>query len=331
MLLMRAAIYDTYGLPEVLRVEDVETPQPGDKDVLVRVGAAPVSAADATFRAGTPRYSRLFTGLTKPKAKTLGVDFAGEVVAVGKDVSRFAVGDRVLGATGATFGAHAEYVRVPADGPLVMAPANLSYDEAASLSGGVLTALPFLRDHAHLRQGQEILINGASGQVGLAAVQLAKHFGARVVGVCSTAKLDLVTSYGADEVVDYVTEDFTRASRSYDVVFDAAGKSSFARCERVLKSGGAYLTAVPSPAIFRQSLWTRWFGDKRAGVAFTGLRKDGDKTADLRFLVEIAEAGHIRPAIDERYPLARAAEAHRRIESGLSRGTVLITMERHDS
>jgi NADPH:quinone reductase-like Zn-dependent oxidoreductase len=330
MITMKAVVYDTYGLPDVLRMEEVETPRPGDKDVLVRVGAAAVSAADATFRAGTPRYSRMFTGLTKPKAKTLGVDFAGQVVAVGKDVSRFAVGDRVQGVTGVTFGAHAEYVRVPEDGPLVMAASNLSYDEAAAISGGALTALPFLRDHAHLRQGQEILVNGASGQVGLAAVQLAKHFGARVVGVCSTAKLDLVTSLGADEVVDYVKEDFTRASRSYDVVFDAAGKSSFSRCGRVLKSGGVYLTTVPSPAILHQSLWTRWFGGKRAGIAFTGLRKDGDKTEDLRFLVGLAEAGHIRPVIDERYPLARAAEAHRRIESGLCRGTVLITMEQDD-
>lgn len=328
---MKAVIYDTYGLPEVLRIEDVETPQPGDKDVLVRVGAAAVSAVDATFRAGKPRFSRLFTGLTKPKAKTLGVEFAGEIASVGKDVSRFAVGDRVMGVTGSTFGAYAEYVRVPGDGPLVMAPSNLSYDEAASINAGVLTALPFLRDHAHLQPGQEILINGASGQVGLAAVQLAKHFGARVVGVCSTAKLDLVTSMGADEVVDYVQEDFTRASRTYDVVFDAAGKSSFARCKRVLKSGGVYLTTVPSPAILHQSLWTRRFGDKRAGIAFTGLRKDGDKTEDLRFLVELAEAGHIRPVIDERYPLARAAEAHRRIESGLSRGTVLITMKQGET
>jgi NADPH:quinone reductase-like Zn-dependent oxidoreductase len=330
MIFMKAVVYDTYGLPDVLRVEDVETPRPGDKEVLVRIGAAPVSAVDATFRAGKPLFSRLYTGLTKPKARTLGTDFAGEVAAVGKDVSRFAVGDRVLGVTGPSFGAHAEYVLAPGDGPLVVAPSNLSYAEVASFSSGVLTALPFLRDHARLRQGQEILVNGASGQVGLAAVQLAKHFGARVTGVCSTAKLDLVTSLGADEVVDYTKEDFTRASRGYDVVFDAAGKSSFGRCKRVLKSGGVYMTTVPSPAIFHQSLWTRRFGDKRAVVAFTGLRKDSDKTTDLRFLVEIAEAGHIRPAIDGRHPLARAAEAHRRIESGLNRGAVLITMDHDD-
>jgi NADPH:quinone reductase-like Zn-dependent oxidoreductase len=326
---MKAVTYYKYGSPDVLRIEDVERPAPGDKHVLIRVHAAVVTATDATFRAGDPLYSRLFTGPIKPKAKTLGGELAGQIVAVGKDVTRFTMGDRVFADTGPALGAHAEYVCMPEDGALALAPSTMSYTEAAAVCDGVLTALPFLRDHAHLHQGQEILINGASGGVGKAAVQLAKHFGARVTGVCGTAKLELVKSLGADEAIDYTKEDFTRTGRSFDVVFDAAGRSSFSRCGRVLKSGGVYLSTAPSPAIFVQSWWTARFGDRRAVIAFTGLRPSRDKAEDLRFLAEIAEAGQIRPVIDGLYPLSRAAQAHRRVDTRHNKGSVLITME-HD-
>ncbi|MFI7705255.1 NAD(P)-dependent alcohol dehydrogenase [Nonomuraea sp. NPDC049480] len=324
---MRAVTYYKYGAPDVLRIEEVQTPDPGDKDVLVRIHAVLVTATDATFRAGTPFVARMFTGPIKPKAKTLGGEFAGEVVAVGKDVTRFTVGDQVFADTGPALGAHAEYVCVPEDGALAVMPAGLDYAQVVAVLDGVLTALPFLRDNAHLHEGQEILINGAAGGVGRAAVQIAKHFGARVTGVCSTAKLELVKSLGADEVIDYTKEDFTRAGRTYDVVFDAAGKSSFSRSRRVLNSGGVYLSTAPSPGILLQSLWTRKFGDKRAIIAFTGLRPTTDKAEDLRFLTQITEAGQMRPAIDGRYPLAEAAEAHRRVDSGRKQGSVLITME----
>ncbi|MDP4503163.1 NAD(P)-dependent alcohol dehydrogenase [Nonomuraea turcica] len=325
---MRAVTYYKYGAPDVLGIEEVQTPAPGDKDVLVRIHAALVTATDAIFRVGSPFFARMFTGPIKPKAKTLGGEFAGEVVAVGKDVTCFSVGDQVFGDTGPALGAHAEYVCVPEDGALAVMPAGLDYAQAVAVLDGVLTALPFLRDNAHLREGQEILINGAAGGVGAAAVRLAKkHFGARVTGVCSTAKLELVKSLGADEVVDYTKEDFTRAGRTYDVVFDAAGKSSFSRSRRVLNSGGVYLSTVPSPGILLQSFWTRKFGDKRAVIAFTGLRPTTDKAEDLRFLTQITEAGQMRPAIDGRYPLAEAAEAHRRVDSGRRQGSVLIIME----
>ncbi|SEH03466.1 NADPH:quinone reductase [Nonomuraea solani] len=324
---MKAVTYRKYGTPEVLSVEDVPAPAPGDKDVLVKIHATVVTASDTTFRAGEPFLARLFTGPVKPKAKTLGGEFAGEIVEVGKDVTRFSVGDRVFGDTGPALGAHAEYVRVGEDGALAVMPAGLDYAEAVAVLDGVLTALPFLRDNARLREGQEILINGAAGSVGAAAVQLAKHFGARVTGVCSTAKLDLVKGLGADEVIDYTKDDFTRPGRTYDVVFDAAGKSTFSRSRRVLKSGGVYLCTNPSPGIFLQSFRTRLFGDKRAAIAFTGLRRNTDKATDLRFLTEITEAGQMRPVIDGRHPLTEAAEAHRRVDSGRKQGCVLITMD----
>jgi NADPH:quinone reductase-like Zn-dependent oxidoreductase len=324
---MKAVTYYKYGTPDVLRVEDVETPAPGDGDVLVRIHATVVTATDAIFRAGDPFFSRMATGPIRPKARTLGGEFAGEVVAAGKGVTRFAVGDQVFGDTGPQFGAHAEYVRVPENGALALMPAGLDHAQAVAALDGVLTALPFLRDHARLRKGQEVLVNGAAGAVGAAAVRLAKHFGARVTGVCSTAKREMVTSLGADEVIDYTGQDFTRGDRAYDVVFDAAGKSSFQRSKRVLKAGGVYLSTTPSPGILLQSFWTRRFGDKRAVIAFTGLRPAADKAEDLRFLTRISEAGLMRSAIDGRYPLAQAAEAHRRVDSGLKQGCVLLTMD----
>ncbi|WP_214105058.1 NAD(P)-dependent alcohol dehydrogenase [Acrocarpospora catenulata] len=324
---MKAVTYYKYGTPEVLGIEDVQTPTPGDKDVLVKIHATVVTATDAIFRAGDLFFSRMFTGPIKPKAKTLGGEFAGEIVAVGKDVTRFSVGDRVFGDTGPALGAHAEYVCVGEDGALAVMPTGVDYAEAVAVLDGVLTALPFLRDNARLQEGQEILINGAAGSVGAAAVQLAKHFGARVTGVCSTAKLELVKALGADEVIDYTKEDFTRPGRTYDVVFDAAGKSSFSRSKRVLKSGGVYLSTAPSPGILLQSFWTRRFGDKRAVIAFTGLRPTTDKAMDLRFLTQLTEAGQMKPAIDGRYPLTEAAEAHRRVDSGRKQGSVLITMD----
>ncbi|MEV0381690.1 NAD(P)-dependent alcohol dehydrogenase [Nonomuraea sp. NPDC050643] len=322
---MKAVTYHKYGAPDVLGIEEVPAPTPGDKDVLIEMHAALVTATDAIFRAGEPLFSRLFTGPRKPKAKTLGGEFAGEVVAVGKDVTRFAVGDQVFGDTGPALGAHAEQVLVSEDGALAVMPAGLEHAQAVAVLDGVLTALPFLRDHARLREGQEILVNGAAGSVGAAAVQLAKHFGARVTGVCSTAKLERVRSLGADDVIDYTEQDFTRAGRTYDVVFDAAGKSSFPRSKRVLNSGGVYLSTAPSPGILLRSLWTRKFGDKRAVIAFTGLRPATDKAEDLRRLTELTEAGRMRPVIDRRYPLEDAAEAHRRVDSGDRQGSVLIT------
>ncbi|GIG88690.1 NAD(P)-dependent alcohol dehydrogenase [Plantactinospora endophytica] len=320
---MRAAVYRTFGPAEVVRVEDVPTPTPDAEDVLIRVHAATVSVTDATARRGSPAFSRLFFGLRRPKWPVLGSEFAGVVEAVGPAVTRLRVGDEVVGVTGPDFGAHAEYVRVHQDAALAAKPADLDFAEVVALADG--TALAFLRDKARLGAGQTILVNGASGSVGSAAVQLAKHFGARVTGVCGTANLDLVRSLGADTVLDHTTDDFTRAGQTYDVVFDAAGKSSFGRCRRVLNPDGIYLSTVPSAAILFQMPWTAAFGRRKAVIAFTGLRKPAEKGRDLALVTELATAGRIRPVIADRYPLERIAEAHRHLDRG-KYGNIILTI-----
>ncbi|WP_203932057.1 NAD(P)-dependent alcohol dehydrogenase [Virgisporangium ochraceum] len=319
---MRAAVCTAYGPPDVVREADVETPTPGPDEVLVRVHAATVTAADRAFRSGTPRFARLFSGLRRPKKTVLGTEFAGEVAAVGAAVTRFAVGDRVFGATDLGLGAHAEYVRVKESGTLSAMPAGLTYAEAATLVDG--TALAFLRDHAGLHSGQSILVNGASGAVGVQAVQLARHFGADVTAVCSAAGADLVTRLGANRVVDYTRTDVTKEGRTYDVVFDVAGASSYGRCRRLLKPGGRYLTTVPSLAILVQAPWTRMVGGRRAIVAFTGLRPAAAKAKDLAVVKELFESGHLVAVVDRTVGLAHVADAYRHLDSQGKRGTTVL-------
>jgi NADPH:quinone reductase-like Zn-dependent oxidoreductase len=257
----------------------------------------------------------------------LGSDFAGQVEATGSAVTRFAVGDQVFGTVAPHFGAHAEYVCLPEQGAVALKPASLAYPEAAALVDG--TALCFLRDKANLRRGQTIVINGASGAVGSTAVQLAKHFGAIVTGVCSGANTELVRKLGADAVVDYTAADFARAGQAYDVIFDVAGKSSFSRCRPALNRAGVYLTTAPSPAILLQMPWTARFASRKAVVAFTGLRPAGEKREDLRYLAELAESAALAPVIDACYPLRRIADAHRHVDAGHKAGNVVVTMTGH--
>jgi NADPH:quinone reductase-like Zn-dependent oxidoreductase len=323
---MRAIVYTAYGPPAVLRLQEVDKPTPSDNEVLIRVHAAAVPTAELAARTGYPFIARLFTGLLRPKKAILGGEFAGEIEAVGKDVRRFRAGDRVFAAPGIGYGSYAEYKCLPEDGALAPRPAHVTAEEAAALAEGGLTALPFLRDSGQLQPGQRVLINGASGAVGAAAVQLAKSFGAEVTGVCSIRNMALVTSLGADKVIDYTTEDFTTTGQTYDVIFDAVGKSSFFRCRNSLKQGGIYLTTVPSLAILPQMFWTSKFGRKRAIIAFTGLRPPSEKAKDLRFLTELVEAGKLRPVIDRHYPLEQTAEAHGYVETGHKRGSVVITV-----
>jgi len=245
---------------------------------------------------------------------------------VGKDVTQFRPGDRVFGSAGTGFGAHAEYLCLPADGALAIKPDTLTYEEAVSIHPGALTALPNLRDAAHLRRGQHMLINGASGSIGTSAVQLAKYFGAEVTGVCSTANVDLVKSLGADRVIDYRHEDFTRTDQTYDTIFDTVGKSSFTRCKDALKQGGVYLTTVLSPAILTQMLWTSKVGTKKAMIIFAGLRSTSQKNADLAFCLGLVEAGVLKPVIDRCYPLQQIADAHRYVDTGHKKGNVVITV-----
>jgi NADPH:quinone reductase-like Zn-dependent oxidoreductase len=295
--------------------------------VLIRIYAAVVTAADCAARKGEPFFGRVAFGLTRPKKKILGTEFAGEIEAVGKEVKRFREGDQVYAATGLGFGAHTEYICLPEEGTLAIKPANMTYEEAAGACEGVLTALPFLRDRGQIRSGQKVLVNGASGAVGTYAVQLAKYFGAEVTGVCSTRNLELVKSLGAEEVIDYTQEDFTKNGLTYDIIFDAVAKSSFSRCKNSLTPEGVYLLTVPGLPVLLQMLWTSRFGRKKAKIMFASMRPPGEKTKDLIFLKELCEAGKIKSVIDRTYPLEQAAEAHRYVETGHKRGNVLITVE----
>ena len=323
---MKAIVYTKYGPPDTLQLKEVEKPAPRNNEVLIRVYAATVTSEDCTFRKGDPFIARFATGLTRPKITTLGSNLAGEIEAVGKDVKQFKQGDQVFAASDAALGAHAEYICLPEEGALALKPANMTSGEAASVCGGGLTSLPFLRDTGKIQRGQKVLINGASGSVGTSAVQLAKYFGAEVTGVCSTANLELVESLGADKVIDYTTEDFTKTGQTYEIIFDAVGKSSFSRCKGSLKQRGVYLSTVLTVAILFQMLWTSKIGSKKAMIVFTGLRPSSEKTKDLIFLKELAEAGGIKPVIDRRYPLEQTPEAHSYVEKGHKKGNVVITV-----
>lgn len=323
---MKALVYERFGAPDVVRVEEVADPVPAAGEVRVRVHATSVTAADASFRSGKPLSARMYAGVTRPRFPTLGGLFAGEIDAVDSDVTGFRVGDRVVGFTGPRLGAHAAYACVPADSALATTPASLTDAEAVAVCEGAMTALPFLRDEARLRSGAAVLVNGASGSVGSAAAQLAKHYGAHVTAVCSTANVELMRSLGVDDVIDYTREDFTRGGAAYDVIFDAVGKSSFARCKGRLRSGGVYLTTVPSLPILWHTMWTKRRA-RRAAIAFTGLRPSTEVAKDLVMLTELAADGHLRPVIDGRYTLDRAADAYRRVDSGHKVGSVVLAID----
>ena len=321
---MRAAVYRRYGPPDVVTISEMPKPVPRGDQVLVRIRAATVGIVDSLARRGTPFYARAHFGLRRPRFACLGTDFAGQIEAVGPGVTRFAVGDDVFGTTAPRFGAHAEYACVSELAALAPKPAGATYAEAAALADA--TALCFLRDKARVQRGQAVLINGASGAVGAAAVQLGKHFGATVTGVCSGPNTALVRDLGAVATIAYTETDFTRTGDSYDVIFDVAGASSFFRSRASLRRPGCYLTTAPSPAILLQMPWTARFGAKKAVVAFTGLRDASAKRADLGYIAGLAEAGALAPVIDECYPLERIAEAHRRVDAGHKRGNVVVTM-----
>jgi NADPH:quinone reductase-like Zn-dependent oxidoreductase len=335
---MKAIVYTKYGPPDVLQLKEVEKPIPKDNELLVKVYATTVTSGDVKARSSIYApvpwlLGRAMTGLTKPKRPILGMELAGEIESVGKDVKRFRKGDQVFGTTtGLGFGSYTEYICMPEE-PLpkktmlgnnvvAMKPANMTYGEAAAVPVGGLTALAFLRDMANIQSGQEVLINGASGSVGTFAVQLAKYFGAEVTGVCSTANVELVKSLGADKVIDYTKEDFTQAGETYDIILDAVSKSSFSRCKSSLKQRGIYLATAPTLAFILQMLWTSMVGRKKA--RFGGAE---EKAEDLIFLKELVEAGKIRSVIDRCYPLEQTAEAHRYVEQGHKKGNVVITVK----
>src|SRR6185437_11418409 len=321
---MKAAVCRRYGSPDAVTVEGVPTRSPRDDEILVRVRAATVGVVDGLARSGSPFYARVQFGPLRPRFPVLGSDFAGVVESAGRSVTRFGVGDGVFGTVAPRFGAHAEYVCLPSSGAVAPMPAGVTFAEAAALADA--TALCFLRDKAGLREGQTVLINGASGAVGAAAVQLARHYGAVVTGVCSGPHTGLVRKLGAEAVIDYTRTDFTRAGQRYDVIFDVAGKSSFLRCRGALSPGGVYLTTAPSPAIMMQMPWTARFGRTRAVVAFTGLRPAALKRADLLVLLDLVEKSSLTAVIGARFPLERIAEAHARVDAGHKKGNIVVTM-----
>ncbi len=323
---MKAIVYEKYGPPDVLQLKEVAKPTPKDNEVLIKIYATVVTTVDCGTRKGEPFFGRIVTGLLRPKTTILGFEVAGEIEEVGKDVKRFKEGDQVFGITTTSLGGHAEYICLPEDAPVAIKPVNMTYEEAAAVVEGACTALPFLRDKANIQSGQKVLINGASGSIGTAAVQLAKYFGAEVTGVCSTTNLELVKSLGADKVIDYTKEDFTKSGQTYDIIFDTVGKSSFSRCKGSLTQKGVYLTAT-GLAVVPQMLWTSKIGSKKAILALTGLMPSSEKTKNLVFIKELIEAGKIKAVIDRRYPLEQTAEAHRYVDKGHKKGNVVITVE----
>ena len=322
---MKAVVCTKYGSPDVLQLEEVEKPTPKDNEVLVEVFATTVTSGDSRMRSFTVPLSywllaRIALGLRKPKKPIFGSELAGEIESVGKDVKLFKKGDPIFAYLGHNVGAYAEYLCMPENGCLAIKPANVTFEEAAAIPFGGNTALHFLRK-GNIRSEQHVLIYGASGSVGTFAVQLAKHFGAEVTGLCSTTNLEMVKSLGADKVIDYTKEDFTKSGETYDVIFDVVGKSSFSGCMRSLKKEGIYLQAVATPALSVRMRWASITSSKKiiGGTATP-------KIENLIFLKELVEAGKIRPVIDRRYPLEQIVEAHRYVELGHKKGNVVITV-----
>lgn len=323
--MMKAIESIKYGSPKVFKCIETAIPCPKSDEVLVRVCAATVTSADVMMRKGKPVIGRLYLGITRPKKTILGFDFAGKIIEVGKNVSVFKIGDRVFGGT-TTLGCYAEYVCVNVEDVIATMPENTSYDEAAPFSGSAITAWNFLKGKANLKKNQKVLINGASGSLGTYSVQIARHFGAEVTGICSTDNLEMVKSLGADSVIDYITEDFTKNGEQYDVIFDTVGKRSFSECKNSLTQNGVYLSAVVGFPLFLQIIWTSLFGIKKAKSSATGLLPVKQRLNYLRELKELLKTGIIKTVIDHRYPLSQMAEAHMYVEKGHKKGNIIITM-----
>ena len=312
---MRAVVYERYGSPEVLCVADVERPVPGADEILLRNHATTVNRTDCGWRSGKPFFVRYFTGIRRPRRQVLGMEFAGEVEEVGSEVREFAIGDRVFGVKGV--GAHAQFVSVKESAAVAHKPASSTFEEAAAISDGACIALSCLRN-ADLREGRSILVYGASGSVGTAAVQLARHFGAHVTAVCNAKNVELVRSLGADEVIDYQREDFTKNGQTYDVIFDAVGKHSYRRCRRSLKPDGKY---IETDLGFMWHVPLLALTNKRVTLGMAKYTKE-----DVLLLKSLVEAGEYRAVIDRRYPLEEVVDATKYVETGQKTGNVVLTV-----
>jgi len=335
---MKAIVCTEYGPPDVLQLKEVEKPTPKDNEILISVYATSVNYGDIiarNFKEVSPRkfnmpflfwlIAKISFGLGKPKIKILGSEFAGEIEATGKDVKRFKEGDLVFGYLGQSMGAYAEYLCMPEDACVANKPANMTYEEAAVVPMGAIMALHLLREKGNIKPGQKVLVNGASGSIGSAAVQIAKTFGAEVTGVCGTPRLEFVKSLGADKVIDYTKEDFTQSGETYDLIFDVLGKGSFSRSKSSLSQNGCYLFASFKMKQLFQMLWTSMIGSKKVICALAP-----GSTEDLISVKDFIEAGKIKSIIDRSFPFKQAAEAHRYVEQGHKKGNVVITVD-HDN
>jgi NADPH:quinone reductase-like Zn-dependent oxidoreductase len=323
---MKAIVYEKYGSPDILELREVNKPAPKDNEVLIKVYATSVTVADIRSRSFTvPRSvwlpARITLGFRKPRKAILGMELAGEIETVGKDVTRFKKGDQVFAATLISYGAYAEYKCLPEDAAISIKPSNLTYEEAAILPIGARTALHYLRK-ANVQPGQKVLVYGASGSVGTYAVQLAKVFGAEVTGVCSTRNIELVKSLGADKVIDYTKEDFSNHGETYDVIFEAVDKSSFLACMRSLKKDGIYLN-VTTPLPNTPMLWAKMTSRRKLMLG----ENPPENADDLIFLKNLVEAGKLRPVIDRCYPLEQIVDAHKYVDKRHKIGNVVITVE----
>ncbi len=321
---MKAIVATAYGKPEVLKYQQVEKPVPKENEILVRVYASSATTADGMMRTGKPYFGRLMTGLFKPKHAIPGTGFAGLVETVGAAVHQFKSGDRVFGETTLGFSTNAEYFTIPENGVILQMPESMTFAEAATFGDGHVTSLNFLQEIAHIKSGQRVLINGASGSLGTAAVQIAKYLGAEVTGVCSTRSIGLVKSLGADHVIDYTKKDFTRLNDTFDVVFDTVGKSNFSRSRRILTEQGQYVSPVLKFSLLLQMMVTSFSRQQKARFAATGLRSDAELKALFIQLTDMFREGCLNTVIDRQYPLAKVAEAHTYIASGHKKGNVVI-------
>jgi len=324
---MKAIVHTAYGPPDELQLKEVEKPIPGDNEVLIRIYATTVTTSDCNVRNFTfvPKSfrfpARIYFGFKKPKFKILGVDFAGEIEAVGRDVKLFKEGDQVFGSPGTKLGAHAEYISLPEKGALAIKPAKMTYEEAAVIPLAGNTALFFIRNLGKIQAGQKILIHGASGAIGTYAVQLAKYYGAEVTGVCSTTNIEMVKSLGADKVIDYTKEDFTKSGETYDLIFDVVGKIRYSQCKNLLKPKGVFLENMLELYDIPKIIWTSIFGGKKikGGVSI-------ESAENLYFFLDLFESGKLKPVIDRSYPLEEIAKAYRYVEKGHKKGNVVINV-----
>lgn len=317
---MKAAIYTKYGSPEVIQLIDVEIPSLKPNEILVKIKASSATIADTMMRAGTPKFGRLFLGLFKPKNSALGTGFSGIVEAIGSEVTTFNIGDAIFGEQLFNTGTNSEYACISEDGVVALKPATISHQEAAPICDGFLTSYSFLKDIGNLKKGQHILINGASGSLGSAAVQIAKQMGAFVTGVCSTSNIDLVKSLGADDIIDYKKNDFTEMENTYDIIYDTVGKSSFKKSKLVLNHNGLFM----SPVLSCELLWYTMVSPKKVKFSATGMRKQKDLKFLLNELVSLIKQDKLHTIIDRTYPLEEIIDAHNYLESGNKYGNIAI-------